>query len=786
MPVNNLPTVFVVFGATGDLMTKKVVPSLHFLYKQKRLPKLFRVLGFSHHKFDDNDFRDHIFSILKEKKITSSRKSAEKFLSMFHFQKGSFTEYRSYIKLAKHFGKVDNEWKTCSNKIFYLAVAPKFITPIASNLRRSKLSDPCGGDEGWARLIVEKPFGSDGKTARQLEQTLASFKQEQIYRIDHYLGKEMVQGIMNFRFSNNLLEHAWNNKSIERIDMKLWEDIGAEDRGPFYETVGALRDVGQNHMLEMVALLTMDFPKTTDAASIRRARTILLKQLHKPTLAEASVQSFRAQYKGYTKIKGVNPTSTVETFFAVKTEIDNPRWSGVPITIESGKRMGKAHKEIVVTFKHPSPCICPADKHTKNKVVFSLHPDEGIRVEFIAKKPGFELAMEKRNLDFMLYKKKEKRQYTEEYAKLINDCIGGDQTWFVGKEEVAAMWRFVDPIEKAWKKRLVPLHSYKKNTHTISEKAAKFLSHPKGKIKKEIGIVGLGRMGGGIARHIMEKGWKVVGYNRSPDETDKLKSEGMKPAYSLEELVFKLSTPRLIWLMIPAGKPVDDVLFGAEGIVQHMDKGDIIIDGGNSFYKNTIARQKKLKKHGIHFLDAGVSGGPGGARNGACVMIGGDKETFKKVEPLFFDMSQTNGYEFFEGVGAGHFVKMVHNGIEYGMMQAIGEGFHIMKKAKFRLDLSRVADVYDNGSVIESHLITWLREAFELYGEDLKAISGKVHHSGEGEWTVKTAHELGIRDKVIHEAFKFRLYSQKRPSYAGKIVSALRGRFGQHPVLKNK
>ena len=681
---------------------------------------------------------------------------------------------------------MDDEWKTCSNKIFYLAVPPKFIQPIVNNLKRSKLAEPCGGDEGWSRIIIEKPFGSNARTALALEKTLSCFREEQIYRIDHYLGKEMVQGIMNFRFSNNLFEHSWNNKNIESIEMKLWEEIGAEDRGSFYETVGALRDVGQNHMLSMVALLTMDFPPSMDADGIRRARATVLKRLQKPTIQQAGRKSYRAQYAGYNKIEGVNKKSKVETYFKLRTEIDSPRWGGVPITIEAGKRMGKARKDIIVTFKHSVPCLCPADKHSNNQVILTIAPDESIRVSFIAKKPGFVSAMQKREFDFFLYKKKEKRQYTEEYAKLINACIAGDQTWFINKQEVSAMWRAIDPYVLAWKKNLTPLLTYKKNTNKISEKAEKKLEKTYGELKKQVGIIGLGRMGGGIARKLMEQNWKMVGYNRSEDETKKLVEEGMVGAYSIKELVKKLKTPRIVWIMVPAGKPVDETMFGEEGLTKYLEKGDIVIDGGNSYYKDTISRAKKLKKYGIRFLDAGVSGGPAGARNGACVMIGGSKALYKTVEPIFRDMSQKDGYEFFEGIGAGHFVKMVHNGIEYGMMQAIGEGFEIMKKSKYKLDLGRIADVYDNGSVIESHLITWLREAFTLYGEDLKPISGKVHHSGEGQWTVKTAHEMKVRDKVIHEAFKFRLYSQTHPSYAGKIVSALRGRFGQHPVLKKK
>ena len=784
--VTHIPTTIVVFGATGDLMTKKIVPSLYFLHKNKQLPKLFRVLGFSHRDLSDARFRNHVFSILKKKKMASDRKKCKAFLDMFHFQKGSFDAKSTYIELAKHLGNIDGEWQACANKLYYLAVPPKFMTPIIKNLKATGLHTPCGGDEGWARVIVEKPFGSDAKSATALEKTLSIFKQEQIYRIDHYLGKEMVQGILNFRFSNNLLEHNWSNKHIERIDISLLESLGAEDRGSFYESVGALRDVVQNHLLSIVSLLAMDNPGSFDPRAIRNAREKVLRDCVLPTKKAIQDTTFRAQYQGYTKIPGVSSRSKVETYCKIKTHINSPRWRGVPIYIEAGKRMGPPKKRVVVTFKHPKPCLlCPSGKHQHDQVIFSISPKEGISIYFWSKKPGLNMKLEKRTLDFMLYKNRAGMQYVQEYAKLLMDCISGDQTWFVSKGEVQAQWRIIDPIRRAWDIGQVQLKRYKPDSKDIAKQASKYIEAQRE--SKSIGIIGLGRMGGGIAKHLLSHKWNVVGYNRSEEETKNLVSAGLTASYSIEELVSKLPShkPRVIWLMIPAGKAVDDTLFNKKsGLVNCLKRGDIIIDGGNSYYKNTIRRGKRLAKHGITFLDCGVSGGPSGARNGACLMIGGKKRDFLKLEHLFCDIAQANGYQFFEGSGAGHFVKMVHNGIEYGMMQALGEGFEILKKSKFRPDPWKVADVYNEGSVIESRFTKWLLDAFDKYGIDLEPISGKVSHSGEGQWTVKTAHEMGIRDKVIHEAFKFRIYSQKNPSYAGKIVSALRGEFGEHPVLK--
>ncbi len=305
-------------------------------------------------------------------------------------------------------------------------------------------------------------------------------------------------------------------------------------------------------------------------------------------------------------------------------------------------------------------------------------------------------------------------------------------------------------------------------------------------MKKRIGIIGLGRMGGGLAQNLLDHKWEVVGYNRTSDITKELAGKGLEGAYSLEELAAKLKSPRVVFLMLTANGANEEVIFGKNGLTSVLQKGDIIIDGGNSYYRIAIETAKKLKKFGITFLDAGISGGPGGARNGACSMVGGDKKTFEYVEDVFKDISIPQGYMHFEGVGAGHFVKMVHNGIEYGMMQAIGEGFEIMQKSPFKLNLIDVAEIYQHGSVVTSRLVGWLQDALKKYGTDLKDVSGAVGFTGEGEWTAKTAKEFGVPAKIIEESFKFRVASQKKPSFTGKLVTGMRNQFGHHSIEKGK
>lgn len=295
----------------------------------------------------------------------------------------------------------------------------------------------------------------------------------------------------------------------------------------------------------------------------------------------------------------------------------------------------------------------------------------------------------------------------------------------------------------------------------------------------KIGYIGLGKMGFNMVERLLEKGHEVVAYNRSEEPVNKVKELGATGVNSLQDLVSSLDNPKVIWVMV-SHEAVDSVL--AE-LVLLLNPGDTIIDGGNSNYKNTIIRSEQLREKEINLLDVGVSGGPNGARNGACLMCGGDKDVFNNLITLFEDLSVPQGYGYMGISGSGHFVKMVHNGIEYGMMQSIAEGFNLMKKTEeFDLNLSDIAKIYSNGSVIESRLIDWLGSAYRKHGEDLEKISGEVSHSGEGKWTVEAAEEIDVPLDIIKESLNFRINSKNNPSYTGKIISALRNEFGGHDV----
>ncbi len=297
----------------------------------------------------------------------------------------------------------------------------------------------------------------------------------------------------------------------------------------------------------------------------------------------------------------------------------------------------------------------------------------------------------------------------------------------------------------------------------------------------KIGYIGLGKMGQNMVYNLLDHNHEVVAYNRSLEPVKEVEQAGAEGAYSYEELVNTLRNleRKIIWIMVPAGDPVDAVL---EDITPLLNEGDIVIDGGNSRFTSSMERHTQLKEKGIHFIDVGVSGGPSGARHGACMMAGGEKEIYDVLAPLLADLCVENGYGYVGEGGAGHFVKMVHNGIEYGMMQAIAEGFDVIRQSDFSSDLEEVAKVYNNGSVIESRLIRWLKDGYKEFGPDLESVSGAAEESGEGRWTVEWAKDKGMSVDVIEDALDARLRSQEQPNYQGKIITLLRHQFGGHSL----
>lgn len=786
-PQSTLPTILVIFGATGDLTKRKLIPALYSLYTEGKLPNMMHIVGFARKQFSDEEFRGYVREIIEESVPASSAGGdITAFVAMFSYRAGDFTDAVAYEQIAQLLGKQDDEWKTCANKLFHLAVPPEYYEGILNNLASSGLTIPCSAEEGWTRVIVEKPFGKDLETAETLDNLLGNlFREEQIYRIDHYLGKDTVQNILAFRFSNVFLQPAWNARSVKSINIKLHENIDIEGRGDFYDGVGHLRDVGQNHMLQLLALFTMENPIEFNADSIRSARAKVLDSLEAMDAQDISQYTMRGQYEGYTQEAGVRKNSNTETFFRIESRLNLSQWRGVPIILESGKSLSRAKVEVVVEFRHHTPCLCPSNQHFTNILRYEVQPHEGITMSFWAKKPGSEVVIEEKEFSFDYGQSFGAGKFLDAYAKLLLDAIEGNQTSFVSTEEIHASWKFIDPIIEAWKEDAVPLVSYPKlaQAETVLNNAPDHVMQT-----KQIAYIGLGKMGQNMVERLLDHGWSVTAFDVDEGARKKVEEKGAKVASVIGELALRLAPlaqgqprdPVVAWLMVPHGV-VDSVLKELTPLLQ---PGDTVIDGGNSFYKDSIRRGEELKKLGIHFLDVGVSGGPSGARAGACLMVGGDNAIYKQHIGLFSDLAIAGGYDYMGDLGAGHFVKMVHNGIEYGMMQAIAEGFSVLKGWRSDLDLERIAHLYNNGSVIESRLVHWLKDAYAKHTTELLHITGTVSHSGEGKWTVEAAKELGIPVPIIEGALQFRIDSENKPSYTGQIVSALRNQFGGHDVRR--
>ncbi len=301
--------------------------------------------------------------------------------------------------------------------------------------------------------------------------------------------------------------------------------------------------------------------------------------------------------------------------------------------------------------------------------------------------------------------------------------------------------------------------------------------------KKQIGLIGLGRMGAALAQNLISNSWEVAGLDKDPQKTKELEPKGVKAFYSTAELVKYLDKPRVLWLMVNAGEPVQEVMFGKDGLINHLDPGDIVIDGGNSYFEDSIAASYVFNEKNISFLDVGVANGPEGAQFGACLMIGGQRPVYSHLEELFKTLSVENGYRYVGNTGSGHFVKMVHNAVEYGFVQAIAEGFDVLKNnGRFEFNLKQIAELYNSGSLLESKLMDCTAKAFDEFGDGLGEIKGIAAQSGEGKWTSNFARTLGMALPAIEASINAREKSAEKPNFQAKIVMAIRNVFGGHPL----
>lgn len=440
--------ILVIFGATGDLMDKKISPALYSLNKDK--PDTFhKIIGFGRRDLTDDSFREMVkTSVLK--KLDLDESLMNDFLSKVEYHKGEFDNLESF----KNLNQKISEKHSGASKHAYMAIPPEQYPIVINSLGESEFVD------SNTKLMVEKPVGNDLQSSIETEELFSKyFSENQIYRIDHYLGKDSVQNILSFRFANAIFDPIWNNKYVEKIEIRMHETLGVENRGSFYDKVGALRDFGQSHALQLLALTAMDEPSELCCENIRDSRARLLKMVKPLTSDQVKLQTYRAQYQGYKSIENVDPNSQTETYFKVKCEIDSERWRGVPIYIESGKKMEKVNKEVMIYFKDV------------NKVIFSLEPEDSIKIFVKTKKPGINFENEDNMITLNMNHNAGETQYVAEYEELFYDFFNSDQTFFLSRLESVAMWEFTQPILDSWQRNEVVLDTYSADTNQATEKA---------------------------------------------------------------------------------------------------------------------------------------------------------------------------------------------------------------------------------------------------------------------------------------------------------------------------
>ncbi|MEI7641085.1 MAG: glucose-6-phosphate dehydrogenase [bacterium] len=449
------PCGMVIFGASGDLAKKKLFPSLYNIFKKRNLPENFFVIGYARTPMEYATFRQEI--------KTATGTSDEQFLSRCYYISGGYTEAASYLKLASKLKELEKKYATAGNIIFNLAVPPELYAPITACLSKNGMLKKDKRTLPFQRLMVEKPFGHDYESAVALNAELLKYvTEEQLYRIDHYLGKDTVQNILVFRFANSIFEQAWNRDSIDHVQITMSEDIGIEQRTGYFEKAGLIRDVLQNHMLQLLALVAMEPPKTFDAELVQNEKVKVFKAI-KPFKANPNnADIIRGQYlegslqglsmKGYRQETGVEKKSCVETFFAAKLFVNNKRWRGVPFYLKAGKRLDKKETKISVVFKGVPKCVfCHFENSVKmpNILTFIITPEQGISLRLEAKVPGSKKCLSTLEMD-VNYREIFKTDPSNDYASVILECMFGDQTLFWRKDGVEAAWKILTPVLRKW------------------------------------------------------------------------------------------------------------------------------------------------------------------------------------------------------------------------------------------------------------------------------------------------------------------------------------------------
>ncbi|MFB9967815.1 glucose-6-phosphate dehydrogenase [Sinosporangium siamense] len=454
------PCVLVLFGVTGDLAQRKLLPAIYDLGNRGLLPPGFSLVGFARRDWANQDFAQLTHDAIKEHARTPFREEVWKQLAEgIHFVPGEFSDDDAFDKLADALADIDRRRGTGGNYAFYLSVPPKFFPVVVKQLQRTGLADAPEGS--WRRVVIEKPFGHDLASAMELNTiTSAVFPEESVFRIDHYLGKETVQNIMALRFANNLFEPIWNRGYVDHVQITMAEDIGIGGRAGYYDGIGAARDVIQNHLLQLLALVAMEDPTSFDADALRREKEKVLKAVRLPQ--DLGSSTARGKYAagwqggepvvGYLEEEGIPADSITETYAAIKLEIANRRWAGVPFYLRTGKRLGRRVTEVAVVFQR-APHLPFSKDDTEilgqNALVIRVQPDEGITVRFGSKVPGTAMEVRDVSMDFA-YGESFMESSPEAYERLLLDVLIGDPPLFPHQREVELSWLILDPIEDHW------------------------------------------------------------------------------------------------------------------------------------------------------------------------------------------------------------------------------------------------------------------------------------------------------------------------------------------------
>jgi glucose-6-phosphate 1-dehydrogenase len=465
MPNALAPCVFVLFGATGDLTRRKLAPALYALHKEHLLPEEFAVFAYARRDKNDVVFREDLKAAMTEFEpdVDITGADWQAFVEKCFYVRGEFDSVEGFHLLKEHLDQLDADRGVVHNRLFYLAIPPEQYEGVAGHLGEAGLARP-STPSSWARIIVEKPFGYDLETSEHLNDALLThFTEDQIYRIDHYLGKETVQNILVFRFANEIFEPLWNHKYIDHVQITVAEKIGVEGRGNFFDLTGMTRDVLQNHALQILSLTAMEAPFSLDANAVRDEKVKAIKAIRPIAPEDVAEMSVRGQYAGYRSEEGVKPDSSTETYVGLKLFVDNLRWGGVPFYVRCGKAMPKRVTEVVVQFKAiPQVLFARTNRDTlrPNVLVIRIQPDEGIHLQIGAKEPGPAMVLKTVNLDFNYREEFKNVPIADAYERLLLDAIRGDASLFARGDEVEAAWKLLTPLLTAWKEQPGDIQPY--------------------------------------------------------------------------------------------------------------------------------------------------------------------------------------------------------------------------------------------------------------------------------------------------------------------------------------